>query len=247
MFYCSSHRILADITQTASLVPGLLFSFIFILNFFVWAQASSTAIPFGTLVALLVLWLLFQLPLVYLGSYVGYTRVGAWTNPLRTNVIPRQIPAGPANSRSRSTWMILGAGLIPFAVIFIELLFVFRNLWQDRTSYYYVFGFLALTLVLLLITIIEVSIVATYLRLCNENWHWQWYSFFVGAASSVWVFVYCAWFFFMNLHITGFVSSMLFFAYSALACAAYGVLAGTVGFLAAYAFVRRIYAAIKVD
>lgn len=236
-----------NVLITASLVPGLLFTIVFVLNFFVWAQASSTAIPFSTLLALLTLWLAFQLPLVYLGSYYGYTRVGAWTAPNRTNVIARQIPAGPANSRSREVWTILAAGFVPFAVVFIELLFAFRNLYQDRTSYYYVFGFLALTLGILLVTIIEVSIVFTYLRLCNENWHWQWYSFFIGGASSVWVFGYAAWFYFMRLHITGFVSSMLFFAYVALACAAYGVLAGTVGFLSAYAFVRRIYGTIKVD
>ena len=51
----------------------------------------------------------------------------------------------------------------------------------------------------------------------------------------------------MNLHITGFVSSLLFFSYSFLACAVYGLLTGTFGFLAAYAFVRRIYAAVKID
>jgi transmembrane 9 superfamily protein 2/4 len=43
------------------------------------------------------------------------------------------------------------------------------------------------------------------------------------------------------------VSSMLFFAYSFMACGVYGLLSGTVGFLSAYAFVRRIYGAIKVD
>ena len=34
---------------------------------------------------------------------------------------------------------------------------------------------------------------------------------------------------------------MLFFSYSLLACGVYGLLTGTVGFLIAYAFVRRIY------
>ena len=43
------------------------------------------------------------------------------------------------------------------------------------------------------------------------------------------------------------MNSLLFFAYSGLACLVYGLLMGTVGFLTAYAFVRRIYGAIKVD
>ncbi|KAF2093441.1 hypothetical protein NA57DRAFT_61556 [Rhizodiscina lignyota] len=233
--------------QTATLVPGLVFAITFILNFFVWGQASSTAIPFSTLLALVALWLLIQLPLVYFGSYYGFTHVGAWEHPIKTNAIARQIPASSWNTTGRTVQTVLLAGLIPFAVIFVELLFVFKNMWQDKTGYYYVFGFMAVVGVILLLTIVEVTIVAVYMRLCAENHHWHWYAFFVGGASSAWVFAYCIWFFFMNLHITGFVSGLLFFSYSFLACAVYGLLTGTVGFLAAYAFVRRIYAAIKID
>lgn len=63
---------------------------------------------------------------------------------------------------------MLLAGLIPFAVIFIELLFVFRSLWQDKSGYYYVFGFLSVVSLVLIVTVIEVTIVATYLQLCAE-------------------------------------------------------------------------------
>lgn len=50
-----------------------------------------------------------------------------------------------------------------------------------------------------------------------------------------------------RLHIEGFVSGLLFFSYSFLACLVYGLLVGTIGFLSTYAFVRRIYGAIKAD
>jgi len=49
------------------------------------------------------------------------------------------------------------------------------------------------------------------------------------------------WYYLTKLHIEGFVSGLLFFAYSAMGCMIYGLLTGTVGFLTAYAFVRRIY------
>lgn len=75
----------------------------------------------------------------------------------------------------------------------------------------------------------------------TQNYQWWWQSFFVGGGSALWVFLACTWYYFFKLHITGFVSSMLFFAYSFLACLVYGLLTGTIGFLAAYAFVRRIY------
>ena len=114
-------------------------------------------------------------------------------------------------------------------------------MWQDKSGYYYMFGFLAVVSVILIVTIAEVTIVTVYIQLCSENYHWWWQSFFVGGGSAIWVFLYCAWYYMFKLHITGFVSSMLFFVYSFTACCVYGLLTGTVGFLTAYAFVRRIY------
>lgn len=234
-----------NVLVTGTLIPGLLFATVFILNLFVWAQASSTAIPFGTLVSLIALWLLIQLPLVYIGGWYGFIVVGAWDHPIKTNVIPRQIPIQSWYTKSVQT--ILIAGFIPFAVIFIELMFVFKSLWQDKSGYYYVFGFLAVVSVILIITVIEVTIVATYVQLCSENYHWWWQSFLIGGSSSIWIFGYLLWYYFTKLHITGFVSSLLFFCYGFLACGVYGLLTSTIGFLSAYAFVRRIYGAIKAD
>ncbi|KAL1851721.1 hypothetical protein VTK73DRAFT_9364 [Phialemonium thermophilum] len=230
---------------TVVLFPGMLFGVVFVLNLFVWAQASSTAIPFGTLVAIIFLWLGFDGPLVYLGSYYGYVRAGAWDHPTKTSAIPRQIP--------QQAWYIKGAqsvllaGLIPFAVIFIELLFVFQSVWQDKSGYYYVFGFLAVVSTILVLTVAEVTVVTIYIQLCSENYHWWWQSFLVGGGSALWVFLYSVWYYFTKLHITGFVSSMLFFSYSFMACCVYGLLTGTVGFLSTYVFLRRIYGAIKAD
>ncbi|KEY70938.1 hypothetical protein S7711_00778 [Stachybotrys chartarum IBT 7711] len=224
---------------TALLFPGLAFSMVFALNLFVWAQASSTAMPFTTLVAIVLLWLCVQVPLVYAGSHYGYSRAGAWEHPTRTSSVPRQIPHQAWYAKSAQA--ILLAGLVPFAVVFIELLFVFQSLWQDKSGYYYVFGFLAVVCVILAVTVAEVTVVTVYLQLCAENHHWWWQSFLVGGGSAVWIMGYCVWYYIFKLHITGFVSGLLFFAYSFMACCVYGLLTGTVGFLSAYAFVRRIY------
>lgn len=137
-----------------------------ILNLFVWAQASSTAIPFGTLIGLLALWLLIQVPLVYIGSWFGFVQATPWEHPLKTNSIARQIPPQPWYLRSPLGPLL--TGLVPFAVLFIELLYVFKNLWQDKSGYYYVFGFLSVVSVVLIITVIEVTVIATYNQLCSE-------------------------------------------------------------------------------
>lgn len=74
-----------------------------------------------------------------------------------------------------------------------------------------------------------------------QDHRWWWQSFITGGSSAVWVFMYCVWYYFAKMQIQGFISSLLFFSYSVLGCAVYGLLTGTVGFLTAYAFIRRIY------
>ncbi|OJD16598.1 hypothetical protein AJ78_03238 [Emergomyces pasteurianus Ep9510] len=230
---------------TSLLFPGLLFCLVFVLNLFVWAQASSTALPFGTLVGLLALWLLIQVPLVYIGSWFGYMQAKPWEHPTRTNAIARQIP--PQSWYLSTVHGTLLTGLVPFTVLFVELLFVFKNLLQDKSGYYYVFGYLSVVCTILMVTIAEVTIIAAYCQLSSENHRWWWQSFFTGGSSAFWIFMYCIWYYYAKLHVRGFVSSLLFFSYSFLGCAVYGLLTGTVGFLTAYAFIRRIYSSVKVD
>lgn len=224
---------------TSLFFPGLMFGIGFLLNLFVWAQASSTAIPFTTLVALLLLWLFIQVPLVYAGAWAGFEKTRVWEHPTMSTTIPRQIPLQAYYLRSVRSMLI--AGLIPFAVIFIELLFMFNSIWQEKSGYYYVFGFLAVVLIILLITVAEVTVVTIYIQLCSEDYHWWWQSFAVGGGSAVWIFFYSIWYYFARLHISGFASGLLFFSYTFLACCVYALLTGTVGFLSAYMFVRRIY------
>ncbi|KAK7751550.1 hypothetical protein SLS62_006500 [Diatrype stigma] len=252
-------RWVANALVTASLVPGLLFGLVFVLNLFVWAQASSTAIPFGTLTAIVLLWLCVQVPLVYAGAWYGFVKTGPWEHPTKTATVPRPLPSQVQGQGQAASWWswsyssrsrvqaVLLAGLIPFAVVFVELLFVFQSVWQDKSGYYYVFGFLSVVLAILGVTVAEVTVVAVYAQLCAEDHRWWWQSFCVGGASSLWVFAYCVWYYFASLRVEGLVSAVLFFAYSFMACCVYGLLTGTIGFLSAYAFVRRIYSAIKAD
>lgn len=224
---------------TAVIFPGLLLTLIFILNLFVWAQASSTALPFGTLVAIVVLWLCIQAPLVHVGAWWAQHRSEGWEHATKTTVIARQIPGQPWHISPPISMLL--AGLIPFAVIFIELLFVFQSLWQDKSGYYYVFGSLSAVFILLVFNIAEITIVTVYLSLCSEDYNWWWQSLFIGAGSAFWVFVYCVYYYVFRLHVEGFASGLLFFCCCGMACVVYGLLCGTIGFFSAYAFVRRIY------
>jgi transmembrane 9 superfamily protein 2/4 len=155
-----------NVFVTAALVPGLLFATVFVLNLFVWIQASSTALPLGTLIVLVSLWLFIQLPLVYVGGWYGFTIHGAWSHPIKANVFHREIPR--QGWFGKNAQAVVLAGFVPFGVVFIELMFVFQGLWGDKTGYYYVFGFMGIVSIILVVTVVEVTILATYVLLCSE-------------------------------------------------------------------------------
>merc|ERR1719363_9434 len=167
------------------LYPGIIFMIFFVLDLFIWGQKSSGAVPFTTMFALLVLWFGISVPLVFLGSYCGF-RKDAIEVPVRTNQIPRQVPAQPWFIRPIFTSLV--GGILPFGAVFTELFFIMSSLWQHQ--FYYLFGFLGLVLVILVVTCAEISIALTYFQLTAEDYQWWWRAFLSCASSAFYVFLY---------------------------------------------------------
>lgn len=229
---------------THMVVPGTMMLIIVLLNFFVWYSGSSSAIPFTTLLALMCIWFFISCPLIFFGSYLG-SLVSPTAIPTKVNVIPRQIPEQRRHKAIVPT--VLLGGLLPFLVILVELRFVFNSVWQIKSVYYYMYGFFALVFTVLQITVMEMSIVTTYFQLNTEDYRWWWRSFWVGTGSAWWILLYSIFYYFTTLKLEGFVPMLMFFGYSILGSIVYGLITGTVGFLASYFFVMRIYGAIKAD
>jgi transmembrane 9 superfamily protein 2/4 len=61
-----------NIIMTPLFTPGIIFSSFFILNLFVWAKGSSGAVPFGTMLALVMIWFVISVPLSVAGSWLGF-------------------------------------------------------------------------------------------------------------------------------------------------------------------------------
>merc|ERR1719389_34855 len=213
--------------MTALLYPGIFFTIFFILDLFIWGQRSSGAVPFTTMFALLVLWFGISVPLVFLGSYFGF-RKPATTLPVRTNQIPRQIPAQPWFIQPLFTSLV--GGVLPFGAVFTELFFIMSSLWQHQ--FYYLFGFLALVLVILIVTCAEISIALTYFQLTSEDYNWWWRAFFASSSSALYVFLYSILYFSSRLQIERVVSTCLYFGYMFIMSTMFFLLTGSVGTMA---------------
>merc|ERR1711990_1429035 len=218
------------------------FAVFFVLNLLIWGQQSSGAVPFTTMFALLVLWFGISVPLVFLGAYFGY-RKPAMELPVRTNQIPRQIPAQPWFVQPVFTALI--GGVLPFGAVFTELFFIMSSLWQHQ--FYYLFGFLALVVLILIVTCAEISIALTYFQLTSEDYDWWWRAFFASASSAVYVFGYAILYFSSRLQIDKFVSTILYFGYMAIISVMFCLLTGAIGTTSSFYFVKAIYGSIKVD
>jgi transmembrane 9 superfamily protein 2/4 len=228
--------------RTALIFPGVVFGMFFILDLALWAEKSSGAVPFGTLLALCFLWIGVSVPLVFVGSYYGFKQP-APDEPVRTNKIPRQIPEQPWYMHPVLSCLV--GAVLPFGAVFIELFFILTSIWLHQ--FYYLFGFIALVFVILCITCAEISIVLCYFQLCSEDYHWWWRAYLTSGTSAFYMFMYSAYYFYSKLTITKFVPMMVYFTYMLVFSYGFFCLTGTVGFYACYWFVYKIYGAIKID
>ena len=231
-----------NMLMTAFFVPGIIGAILLFIDFFVWGAKSSGGVPFTALLALIGLFLGIELPLNFVGAYLGFKQ-STIEYPVGTNQIPRLIPER-AWYNNPVTAALLG-GLLPFAAVFIELNFIMGALWGNEI--YYVFGFLFVVFLILVITCAEVSIVMTYFQLCGEDYHWWWRSFLSSGSSAFYLFCYSVFYFAANLSITNFISGLVFFGYTAIICVVFFVLTGFIGFAASFVFVYKIYKAVPFD
>lgn len=228
---------------TALFFPGVVFGIFFVINIVLAIAGSTAAVSFFTLTSLLLLWLGVSLPLVYLGSFVGW-KLPVIENPVKVNSI-RRLVQPPAKWYMHPAFMVLLGGSLPFGAVFIEAYFIMTSVWLNQ--FYYVFGILFLVFVILVVVSSEISIVLSYFQLCSEDYHWWWRSFLISGSSALYLFLYSILYFFTQLNISNPTSTMIYFAYMGLASFAFFVMTGCIGYFATFVFVRKIYGSLKLD
>jgi transmembrane 9 superfamily member 2/4 len=236
-----------------------------ILFLFFSVKKSIGAIGVPTFFTLVFLWFCVSVPLVFLGSFFGYKRE-VITHPVRTNLIPRQIPPQAWYLHPILTTAV--GGVLPFGALSVELYFIMSALWLHQI--YYIFGFLFLgnillehfmlkfsnflillytytVMIVLLVTCAEISILLCYFQLCNEDYRWWWRSFLTSGACSFYMMLYAVWYNLTELDMSGVIPVLLYFGYMGIVAMTCFLVTGTIGFFSCFWFTHKIYASIKVD
>ena len=220
----------------------VIFAVFFVLNMVLYYEGSSGTIALPTFFTLLFLWFCVSVPLVFLGSFFGYKREVV-SHPVRTNLIPRQIPTQAWYMNPILTTAL--GGILPFGALSVELYFIMSALWLHQI--YYIFGFLFLVMMVLMVTCAEVSILLCYFQLCNEDYRWWWRSFMTSGSCAIYMMLYAIWYNLTELDMTGFIPIFLYFGYMSMISFTFFLITGTVGFYTCFWFTHKIYASIKVD
>lgn len=77
------------------------------------------------------------------------------------------------------------------------------------------------------------------------SWHWR--AFVTGGGSAFWLLIYGLYYWISRLSLDSFTSVALYFGYLTLLVVFDFLVTGTIGFLASYWAVRRLYSAIRID
>ncbi|XP_059065674.1 transmembrane 9 superfamily member 2-like isoform X2 [Cryptomeria japonica] len=228
---------------TGCLFCGPLFLTFCFLNTVAMAYKASVALPFDTIIILLLIWTIVAFPLFVLGGIVGKNSKTEFEAPCRTTKCPRKIPPLPFY-RGTIPQMAM-AGFLPFGVIYFEVYYIMASVWGHKS--YTIYSVLFIIFIILIIVTALVIIAFTYLQLAVEDHEWWCRSMLCGGSTGVYIFGSCLYYYFTRSNMTGFMQTSFFFCYNACICYGIFLMLGTMGFHASLFFVRHIYRSIKCD
>lgn len=204
---------------------------------------TTAALPFGTIVIILLLWTAVTVPLTVAGATVGRRGSSELNVPCRVFKHARAVPAVPWH---RSVPMrILAAGILPFSAIYIELHYIFVSVWGHKVYTIYSVLFVVFCVLLLVTGIVTVAL--TYFQLAAEDHRWWWQSFASGGSTGLFVYAYAVYYFFIRSNMGGLMQTAFYFGYNLIVCYALFLMLGAVGWSAAMAFVRYMFRSVKCD
>uniref|UniRef100_T1ITP6 Transmembrane 9 superfamily member n=1 Tax=Strigamia maritima TaxID=126957 RepID=T1ITP6_STRMM len=212
-------------------------------NTVAWIYHSTQALPFSTIVLLMLVWLFVGYPLTIMGAILGRNWAGEFNAPCRAKNISREIPSVPWY-RSAVAHCLIG-GFLPFSAISVEMYYIFATLWGREQ--YTLYGILLVVLVILISVTACISVALTYFQLSSEDYRWWWRSIASAGSTGLFVLLYSLFYYFKRSNMSGVLQTVEFFGWTVLTCYIFFLSLGTVSFFASLKFIRYIYVNIKMD
>ncbi|KAM1116184.1 hypothetical protein TB2_006614 [Malus domestica] len=231
-----------SVLLTAILYLGPLFVTSSILNTVAISYGATAAIPFGTLLAILLIYAFLVIPLLAFGGVIGYCIRSEFQAPCAIKQYPREIPQ-LAWYRRTPCQMFIG-GLLPFSAIAVQLHHLYASMWGYKI--YTLPGILFVTFIILIIMTAILTVGLTYIQLSVEDHEWWWRSVLCGGSTAIFMFAY-SMYFHSRSKMTGFMQLSFFIGYNACMCYAFFLMLGGISFRVSLVFVRHIYGAVKSE
>jgi len=228
---------------TSSLFAGPYLLIFSIVNSIAAHHSSSIALPFATIVAIILLWAFVTFPLTAFGAYRG-GKCHIAPYPCHVKKIRRPLPDA-LPWYHHNVLLALTAGFLPFMAIYVEVHTIFMSVWGHQP--YTLFGILLLTFVILLVVTSFVVILMCYFQLTAEDYRWWWSSLIRGSACGVFMYAYAIYYWFYTAQMSGSLQFSMFFGYTFMMSYACCLMLAAVGHWSSRWFVVRIYDAIKSD
>jgi transmembrane 9 superfamily protein 2/4 len=240
--FCGGKDWKRNTVLTATVIPGMILFLFVILNICLSFARASSAVSFGMIVAVFLIWTCISTPLVLIGAFVGYKR-DVIKVPMKTNQIARVVPTAHWCFSTNSISLFIGA--LPLSTVCIEIYYILGAIWLHQ--FYYLLGYLLASVVMLAVVSALMSTLLCYVRLCAEDHRWWWKSYADTFSSSIWLMIYSLWYLSARLQLMGFLPIVVYVMYMTVASVALGMFCGSVGFLSSLWFVKTIYGALKID
>lgn len=224
------------------LYPGPSFVILSVLNTISVSYGATASLPFGTILVILLIYILLAIPLSAFGGLIGHRFRTEFQAPSATKSHPREIP--PSSWYRRTPCQMFIGGLLPFSAVAIELHHLYASLWGYKICT--LPSILFVTFIILIMLTAILSIGMTYIQLSMEDHEWWWRSLLCGGSVAIFMFSYGIYFF-SRSSMSGFMQLSFFFGYNACMCYAFFLIIGTISFRASFAFVCHIYHAAKSE
>jgi len=227
---------------SAATLPGFLMTLFLILNIMLTAAGAANSVSIWTILLIFILWTCMSLPLVFLGSYLGF-KGEKISVPTKTNQIARVVPEQIRLGDSLFGSFLIG--LTAFSTITVEIYMIMSTIWLEGFSY--AVGYFCFVITIFAVSCALLTMMTCYYRMNRENHRWWWYAFADTASSGVCLFVYSGWFVAHQVNYSEGLPFIVYWTYMTMLSVLLALFAGAAGFLPTFFFVRNIFSIVKVD